>query len=187
MSTTILNKNEFLNIPQLGCIYIALTDNLSKWGLGSIISRLIKQHEDGHYNHSILVHRIRNGKPMAMSQDWKLHNVPLENYVDTIHRVKLIQIPVTAEQYQKITTVIDKMLSGIHKYDWLGILGYLLGNPNKIQFKSRWYCSEAVLTALKRADLYRKITTISPIGINKIYHKEGWVLKGIYDPNYLDI
>ncbi|SMO76130.1 Permuted papain-like amidase enzyme, YaeF/YiiX, C92 family [Balnearium lithotrophicum] len=59
-------------------------------------------------------------------------------------------VEVTKEQREKIRDFLYKQIG--KPYDWLGILGFILLNPN-IESKDRWFCSELVFAAFKQAGI----------------------------------
>lgn len=181
----IKTKKEFVNevyrsaIRSIPEIYIVLTDNLSKWGLGSLFSRAIKEHTHGNYNHAMLMRE----PGMVISQDWQLREKLLDRYLHGTHRVKLIKVPTNRQEKILINETANKLLNKRPQYDWLGILGFLF-NKRTINFQSRYYCSELVLYILREAGKYNGSITQSPADINRFYKDFGWVCTAIYDPFY---
>ncbi len=57
-------------------------------------------------------------------------------------------VEVTEKQKEKIFEFAESQIG--KPYDWLGILGFVLFNPN-IESKNRWFCSELVFAAFKKA------------------------------------
>ena len=57
-------------------------------------------------------------------------------------------VQVTEEQKEKIEEFLQRQLG--KPYDWLGILGFPLRN-RKLESKNRWFCSELVFAAFKKA------------------------------------
>lgn len=60
----------------------------------------------------------------------------------------VFSVSVSKEQKEKIEKFLFSQLG--KPYDFLGILGFILFNPN-IESKNRWFCSELVFTAFKQA------------------------------------
>ena len=76
---TWLTKDEILNIPQEDLPLLVLSDNVR-----SFWSYAIKAHQRGSYNH--LTWMASPG--FLISQDWILHRVPVDKYLDGGHRLK---------------------------------------------------------------------------------------------------
>lgn len=155
-------------------VYVWLTDYL-KW---SWIAWEIKRHTKNRYNHAM----IQTAPGYLCSQNWTFQHVDSTKYLQGRHRVKLIWVPCTPVQESVIQGMARLLVRLALRYDWRGILGFLLGRPKKIQFRSRFYCSEAVLTILQEAGVYLGATTLSPGDIDRMIDKQGWKLVGIYDP-----
>jgi len=127
------SRDEMLAVPQAALPAIVLTDNLT-----SLISARIRAHTRGYYSHAMLM--VEPGR--VVSQDRRLAEWPLANYLDGKHRVKIWTVDAPG-----LAAVVAESLAKGGRYDWLGIVGQLLRWP-RLNFGGRWYCSEWVVGML---------------------------------------
>lgn len=168
-----LSIAEFMKKIEAEGIYIWLTE----YKRFSFIAWEIKRHTKNSYNHVM----IQPAPGQLYSQNWTFQTVPPKSYLTGKYRVKLICVPCTPIQVSMIKGFVYYLLRQSPRYDWLGILGFLFRNQKRIQFRSRFYCSEAVLTILQESGVYTGETALSPGDIDRMIEEQGWKVVGIYD------
>lgn len=170
-----LSLDEFMKKIAVEGIYIWLTE----YKRFSFIAWEIKRHTKNDYNHAM----IQTAPGLLCSQNWTFQTTSPEKYLGGKHRVKLIRVPCFPMQESVIQGIARLLVRQAPRYDWMGILGFLFKNQKRIQFRSRFYCSEAVLTILQEAGVYSGETALSPGDIDRMIEKQRWEVAGVYDPN----
>lgn len=152
---------------------IVLADNLKSW-----TSQQIKLHSHGYYSHAMWLRA--SGK--LVSQDWKLTEKDLSEYLVPHYRLKFFHKPELQlnGKAEEIEACLDKMLSQTHRYDWLGVAGHLLGCRG-LQFGGRWYCTEAVWEPFVEVLHFAPIHP-TPQELNWMLPELGWSVAVIVDP-----
>lgn len=131
-------RDEMLDIPDAALPAVVVTDNLTSW-----VSARIKVHSRGLYSHAMMM--VERGR--VVSQDRRLAERPLADYLTGKHRVKVWSFKPDGGT---VRDIIDRDLRANGRYDWLGIVGHLIGRP-KMQFSGRRYCSEHVAAVIAEA------------------------------------
>lgn len=163
---------ELLKGVQVPCVVLA--DNLWSW-----YSRKIREHTKGSYSHAMWL----NGRRWFVSQDWRIREVDPELYFGGDYRLKFLyhQDLLDRRYAEEIEAVLNRQVERGSKYDWLGILGQLVGAP-RLNFKGRYYCSEAVwqpfVEVLGLAPAYP-----TPEDLNQWLPRLGWETVLVVDPN----
>lgn len=152
---------------------VVLADNLWNW-----FSRRIKEHTRGQYSHAMWC----NGRRRFVSQDWRIREVDPELYFRGQHRLKFFYHPDLAERRYdaEIEAVLARQVAIGSRYDWLGIVGHLVGAP-RLNFSGRYYCSEAVwqpfVEVMGLAPAYP-----TPEDLNRWLPQMGWETVLVVDP-----
>jgi len=163
---------------------IVLTDNM--FSLTASALRIFQRklgHSTGRYQHAMWL--LEAGQ--VVSQNWKLERTNLQDYLTGKHRVKFIVAKDwTAEERdeirRRIRTNLIHAATGYYRYDWLGVLSHLL-RSSRVNFPSRFYCSERVASILRRVDR-RCPARPSPAQLNAYLKSrpEKYIVLGVYDP-----
>ena len=177
--------SDFERIPMHNYPFLVVTDTLAnKGGFWSYFSYVAKRHTRGRYGHSMWM--IRCNK--FQTQNSRFMEVPLEDYVDDHHRVKLWYNPDWSEaQREAIHIDIEEKLKKRGRYDWLGIIGSRL-NIRRINFSKRNFCSEATAETLFKAEPTARLELPAhptPTDINQwCKMAPQMVCYGVYDPEH---
>ncbi len=173
MESKLVTREQFIQRSAQPGIFIWLTDYLPF----DFFAWEIKRHTKNNYNHAM----IQTAPGFLCSQNWTFRVVNPGNYLRGKHRVKLIRVPVTPLQESVIQGMARLLVRQAPRYDWMGILGFLFKNQKRIQFRSRFYCSEAVLTILQEAGVHAGETALSPGDIDRMIEEWGWEVVSIYE------
>lgn len=138
---TLITKEEVLKLNNFP--YIVLSSDLSSW-----IAYKIRSHSKYGYSHSMWY--ANQGK--FASQDWRMKEVPIENYFNGSTRLKFWTNKYW-NTYQKIKLFqhVRESLEKRGSYDWLGILGQLVG-WSKLNFSNKNFCSEEIGNGIREVD-----------------------------------
>jgi len=180
MKTTIyLTKMEIQSLSLDHYPMLILSDNLKSW-----VSKRIKQHTHGQYNHAMWA--IRPG--WVASQGLLYCEKSIDEFLTDHHRLKLIgSLGWTPFQRNRIRNAVNVRLCGSvyrRSYDVLGILGQAV-RLRWINVPWRNYCSESAIQILSQIlDTHELGKHPSPADIDR------WVnvhpckinILGIYDP-----
>lgn len=169
----IVNSNDNKNFP-----YVMLTYNYkSFFNIGTAIRT------SSCYTHACWL----SGKNTVSTQNWKMKQVSFSEYLDGKTRIKLISGKNwTNAQKESIKWKIQDDVNAKGRYDYLGILGQLIGIPS-LNANGRHYCSEEVTDILKGTDRFFKdtfnIEHPNPSEINKyvMAHSDRYFI-WVYDP-----
>ncbi|HHE04785.1 MAG TPA: hypothetical protein ENL19_01825 [candidate division WOR-3 bacterium] len=154
------------NIPKERMPLIVFSDHTS-----GFIQWLIKFRTNASYNHCMFL--LYPGE--FVSQGNVFSSIPLSRYVKKNSRLKFWAIKdlKNYERY-KIYNMINKELKGSwwsRKYDYLGILGQILGIV-KINMPGNMYCSERVSKYLRELEGFEDLPEhSSPKGLNEAFKK----------------
>jgi hypothetical protein len=165
---------EFIERTKKPGIFIWLTEYLGF----SFVAWEIKRHTKNSYNHVM----IQPEPGVLCSQDWTFRKTDPMKYLNGKYRVKLVRVPATPAQGGIIDAVASILMDIAPRYDWMGIIGFLFNRQKWIQFRSRYYCSEAVLSILNKAGMAITDTALSPGDIDRMIEKQEWEVAAIYDP-----
>jgi hypothetical protein len=181
----ILTVQDALDIPQESCPMVVLSDNLKSW-----ISRRIKAHTKGRYNHAMILW----WPGVVVTQGLKFEAAHLADYLNGGYRVKFWYNP-TLKNWQKHMG-LQKICEDIRDrrgYDALGIVGQWLASVlhwaslRKINIPWRHYCSEEAGDVIREMDPTFTELHPSPAFIDQ-WMKESatWQVYGVYiDPDTL--
>jgi len=125
----------------------------------SLTSQPIKWRQWGFpYTHIALVVDLADKKDPVVIEAWwrgvrkgkfsKVHTPGTE--------FSIYSVEVTERQKERILKFAESQIG--KPYDWWGILGFVLFNPN-IERKDRWFCSELVFTAFWQAGVRLLLNT----------------------------
>lgn len=117
----------------------------------SLTSRAIRFRQWGFpYTHIALVADLADRDNPTVIEAW--WNGVRKGKFSEVHtpgtEFSVYSVEVTEKQKEKIFNFAESQIG--KPYDWWGILGFILFNPN-IEKKNRWFCSELVFTAFKQA------------------------------------
>lgn len=163
-----------IDIKSIPTPCVVLSDNLYGW-----FARQIRKHEPGQYSHAMWFTSQRQ----FVSQDWRIHLVDPAEYFRGEHRLKFLCNPdLENHRYaEEIEAVLARQVERGSRYDWLGIVGHLVGAP-RINFKGRYYCSEAVWQPFVEVLGYREWYP-TPEDLNYWLPRMGWRTVLTFDPN----
>ena len=117
----ILTSNEILNIPNKDLPLLVLSFNYR-----NVVSSLINMRKGSHYNHFMLYHKPR----FFASQGASFKEEPVQNYMKH-HRLKFWYNPDWSnDDKQQMQNQIKKwlMMGTVRsRYDWMAIIGQLIG------------------------------------------------------------
>ena len=169
-----LSAQEALEIPDCICPTLVLTDNLTSW-----VSREIKAHTHGHYSHAMWL-----WYPEALAtQGWRFTVEWLGLYLKGQHRVKFWYNPDwSAILKERMQERLKTDVLNAKKYDWLGIMGQLLG-VRGLNFSKRNYCSEEAGMVLHIGESMFRMKHPSPADLD-VWCKAAPQMEvyGIFDP-----
>ncbi len=176
-----LSKEEILawdaGVPPL----VVVSDNLASW-----ISRQIKRHTKGNYNHAMVMHAMG----LFASQGIFLRERPVADYLRGKHRVKFWRNPNWSPADEvKICLAANNQLEAPwykRRYDILGILGQAVRIP-WINRPGRNFCSESVAKILKDVEqLFHDNPHPSPADIDRWCEEQEWEVVGVYEPEAVE-
>lgn len=176
----ILTRGDILGVPQTEVPMLMLSDNLGSW-----VSRRIKAHTDGYYNHAMWMPRA--GK--VATQGWIYHTRDIEDYLDGGYRLKFwTNDSWTVIHRSWLLMAIRERLSEPwyrRLYDVLGVAGQLV-RLKGINVPYLRYCSESAAEILGAVDPLVKAHP-SPADLNRYFKRvTGWRVWGVYDPDLAD-
>jgi hypothetical protein len=171
----LMTRKAMREIPYEKYPFVVLADNRR-----SFFSRMIDLHTRGNYSHAMI-----SRKPgFLVSQDGLLRERPMEDYERDYIRLKFYQKPdMTTEEKIEFNRIFDSLLTKVLRYDWLGIVGHMFG-IRKLNFNSRYYCSEVVWVPFREIWGYKEIHP-SPRDLDVILPLIGWEVYGIHEPMIL--
>jgi len=179
-SPRILTEQEALEIPQESCPMVILSDNLSSW-----VSRRIKAHTHGHYNHAMILWYPR----IVVTQGVKFEAASLKDYLNAKYRVKFWYNPALKNWRKQMG--LQKIREDIRDrggYDVLGIVGQWLASVlhwaslRKINMPGQHYCSEETGEVIREMDPTFTEEHPSPAFIDEwMKTAPNWRLYGIFD------
>jgi len=173
-----LTARQVRSVPIYRLPVLVLTDALNSW-----VSRRIKQHTHGEYNHAMMMHDTG----MVASQNLFYTETQIDYYLQGNHRVKLW----TSDRWDweaMLKEIRRQLALPLYRraYDWLGIVGARF-HVESFNLPWRNYCSENVAQVLRAglpifdlkhpspADLDRWATEAEKLGLMKCM--------GVFDPN----
>lgn len=171
----LLNKEQIINLPDHFFPMVVLADNRK-----SFFSKAIKAHTHGQYSHAMWMREPF----LVVSQNGRLAEKYITDYLQPWYRLKFFSYPEMSEREEsEIHQCLNAQLARRSRYDWLGIFGQLF-NIRKLNFSSRYYCSEAVWEPFVKVWGYKQ-TYPSPSELDSRLPRIGWEIVGIYDPTLL--
>lgn len=136
LNDNFLTKKQILNIPPTSLPLVVLSYNHQ-----SVIATLINIRRKSRYNHFMWMHR----PGFFASQDWTYHEVPIEKYLKTCELKLWTNVNWNKWDRLKITMEINKWLKKpaySTRYDWIAIIGQLVGLGRSINNPFTRICSD---------------------------------------------
>lgn len=174
-----LTAAEIGKIPESHLPLMVLSDNMT-----SFFSWGIKSHEKGVYNHFMWMHR----PGFFASQDWLYREVPVTEYTDGVHRLKLVTNifwPDWKREILKARIRHDLQKPWYRRiYDPLQVVGKLVG-ADGLQVPGLSICSDHG-EILRKIDQEFDLCHPSPVEINqclKDHRERGYRVYGRFVPD----
>jgi len=170
----LITKNEINNIKQEHLPLIVFSDAVK-----TFLSYAIKHHTKGVYNHVMVMHKP--GFVVTQNLDG-FQELPIRVYMNGDHHLKLVS-PLGWDVYKVQKAITFKLCAAnkVKKYDFLGILGQLLGIA-WLQSDKKEYCSETVIRFMQVGGVEYPNKHDNPSAVNKWMkqHKNLFKVYGYY-------